>query len=82
MTAKPVDKERLHGLDAVRASALLLGIWLHASMSFWAPPGVCGSPDPRVTARKRTPSFELIRRIHLISESRSFDPKEAPHQCS
>jgi hypothetical protein len=39
-------------------------------------------PAREVTARKRTPSFELIRRIHLISESRSFDPKEAPHQCS
>jgi peptidoglycan/LPS O-acetylase OafA/YrhL len=45
MTATPVDKERLHGLDAVRAFALLLGIWLHASMSFWPPPGVWATQD-------------------------------------
>lgn len=30
----PVPQERLHGLDAVRALALILGVVLHASMSF------------------------------------------------
>ena len=30
----PATSERLHALDAVRAIALLLGIWLHASLSF------------------------------------------------
>ena len=29
--------ERLHALDAVRAAALLLGIVLHATMSFFLP---------------------------------------------
>lgn len=29
--------DRLHALDAVRAGALLLGLWLHASMSFFLP---------------------------------------------
>jgi peptidoglycan/LPS O-acetylase OafA/YrhL len=32
------NAERLHALDAVRAGALLLGVVLHASMSFWPLP--------------------------------------------
>jgi glucans biosynthesis protein C len=32
--SQPLEPERLHALDAVRAFALLLGIWLHASLSF------------------------------------------------
>ncbi|MFO1493550.1 MAG: acyltransferase family protein [Lysobacterales bacterium] len=39
--------ERLHALDAVRAGALLLGLWLHASMSFFLPlPVADASPSP------------------------------------
>lgn len=36
MTASEIDRsERLHGLDALRGGALLLGLVLHASMSFF-----------------------------------------------
>ena len=35
-TPVPPSGERLHGLDAVRAIALLLGLVVHASMS-WLP---------------------------------------------
>src|SRR5436305_1957543 len=34
MTAPSAPSERLHALDAARASALLLGIAFHATMSF------------------------------------------------
>jgi ABC-type multidrug transport system ATPase subunit len=34
-TALPTPSDRLHGLDAARAGALLLGIVLHATMSFF-----------------------------------------------
>jgi glucan biosynthesis protein C len=44
--------ERLHGLDAVRAFALLLGVALHASMS-WMPNAkyfwIVADADPSVT---------------------------------
>ncbi|MCB1588887.1 MAG: acyltransferase family protein, partial [Xanthomonadales bacterium] len=36
-TATPTATDRLHALDAARALALLLGIALHASMSFFLP---------------------------------------------
>ena len=32
---RPTTPDRLHALDAVRAGALLLGIVLHATMSFF-----------------------------------------------
>lgn len=39
--------DRLHALDAVRAGALLLGLWLHASMSFFLPvPVADAAPSP------------------------------------
>jgi len=45
----PVDRNRLHGLDAVRGFALLLGVALHATMSYL--PGsqywwIVGDTDP------------------------------------
>src|SRR5262245_45487292 len=36
MAQEPVDTSRIHGLDALRAIALLLGIVLHGAMSFIA----------------------------------------------
>ena len=39
------QNERLHALDAVRALALLLGIVLHASMSFLPGPQIWASQD-------------------------------------
>ena len=33
--SETVQSERLHGLDALRGAALLLGVLLHASMSFF-----------------------------------------------
>ncbi|WP_312735809.1 acyltransferase family protein [Brevundimonas sp.] len=39
MTASEIDRsERLHGLDALRAAALLLGVVLHATLSFFPAP--------------------------------------------
>ncbi|MCA0367205.1 MAG: acyltransferase family protein [Proteobacteria bacterium] len=39
MTAYEIDRsERLHGLDALRAAALLLGVVLHATLSFFPTP--------------------------------------------
>ena len=39
MTASEIDRsERLHGLDALRAAALLLGVVLHATLSFFPTP--------------------------------------------
>lgn len=35
LSASPTPPERLHGLDALRAGALLLGVVLHASLSFF-----------------------------------------------
>lgn len=39
---------RIHGFDALRAFALLLGVWLHASLPYVLPPGawVLGSATP------------------------------------
>ena len=67
MTAKPVDKERLHGLDAVRAFALLLGIWLHASMSFWAPPGVWATQDRSTGTAAYILGFHYIHMFRLAA---------------
>jgi glucan biosynthesis protein C len=44
--------ERLHALDAVRGGALLLGIAVHSSMSFW--------PVPFWPIRDNDPSSELL----------------------
>jgi peptidoglycan/LPS O-acetylase OafA/YrhL len=67
MMAKPVDKERLHGLDAVRACALLLGIWLHASMSFWAPPGVWVTQDRSSGTAAYILGFHYIHMFRLAA---------------
>ena len=67
MTATPVDKERLHGLDAVRAFALLLGIWLHASMSFWAPPGVWVTQDRSSGTAAYILGFHYIHMFRLAA---------------
>lgn len=37
-TLQPAARERFHALDALRAGALLLGVAMHASMSFWPVP--------------------------------------------
>ena len=37
LISKAEQGERLHGLDALRAGALLLGVVLHASLSFVPP---------------------------------------------
>ena len=44
--------ERLHALDAVRGGALLLGIVVHLSMSFW--------PIPLWPIRDNDPSSALL----------------------
>lgn len=49
LPASPADGERLHGLDALRGLALLLGLVVHASMAFM--PGakafwIAHDPDP------------------------------------
>jgi glucans biosynthesis protein C len=59
--------ERLHGLDAVRASALLLGIWLHASMSFWAPPGVWATVDRSTGTAAYILGFHYIHMFRLAA---------------
>jgi glucan biosynthesis protein C len=38
LTPLPAEAERYHGLDALRAGAMLLGILLHGAMSFMQPP--------------------------------------------
>ncbi len=59
--------ERLHALDAVRGGALLLGIVLHMSMSFW--------PVPFWPIRDSQPSPELFTSflvIHIFRMSLFF----------
>ena len=46
------NTERLHALDAVRGGALLLGIIVHMSMSFW--------PIPLWPIRDNDPSGALL----------------------
>ncbi len=44
--SSPAATERLHALDAIRSFALLLGIVLHATMSFFLPiPALDNSPS-------------------------------------
>ena len=38
LTASPLSDDRLHGLDALRGIALLLGVVLHTLMSFFPVP--------------------------------------------
>ena len=52
MSASEIDRsERLHGLDALRGGALLLGVVLHGAMSFFPTQiWICllyTSPSPR-----------------------------------
>jgi peptidoglycan/LPS O-acetylase OafA/YrhL len=50
--------ERLHALDAVRGGALLLGIVVHMSMSFW--------PIPLWPIRDNDPSSELLTSFFVL----------------
>ena len=50
--------ERLHALDAVRGGALLLGIVVHLSMSFW--------PIPFWPIRDNAPSSELLTMFGVL----------------
>ena len=59
--------ERLHALDAVRGGALLLGIAVHLSMSFW--------PVPFWPIRDNDPSSELLTSfvvLHIFRMSLFF----------
>ena len=49
MSHIPSTGERLHGLDAVRAIALLLGVVLHASLSYFPVP-IWPVPDPATSS--------------------------------
>ncbi|HEV2081254.1 MAG TPA: acyltransferase family protein [Brevundimonas sp.] len=53
--------ERLHGLDAVRAIALLLGVVLHASLSYFPTP-IWPVPDPETSSG----AYVLMFAIHLF----------------
>ena len=48
--AAPTGGERLHGLDALRAAALLGGVVLHSSLHYLMPPGVwaVGTREPQL----------------------------------
>lgn len=54
----PQNAERLHALDAVRGGALLLGIIVHLSMSFW--------PIPLWPIRDIDPSSALLTSFGVI----------------
>jgi peptidoglycan/LPS O-acetylase OafA/YrhL len=54
----PENNERLHALDAVRGGALLLGIVVHMSMSFW--------PIPLWPIRDNDPSSALLVSFGVI----------------
>ncbi|MFL5297298.1 MAG: acyltransferase family protein [Phenylobacterium sp.] len=55
MTSSTSAVERLHGLDAVRGYALLLGVVFHATMSF-----ISGHPIWVVTDAHRTPALGAV----------------------
>src|ERR1039458_9761101 len=67
MTAKPLDKERLHGLDAGPAFAPLLGILLHPSMSVLAPPGVWATHDRSTGTAAYILGFHYIHMFRLAA---------------
>ena len=46
MTVESAQQERLHGLDAVRGYALLLGVVFHATLSFLPGPAIWPVSDP------------------------------------
>jgi len=60
MATTPASEPRLHALDAVRAGALLLGIVLHATMSFFLP----------VPAQDVSRSATLAAGFHVIHSFR------------
>jgi peptidoglycan/LPS O-acetylase OafA/YrhL len=55
---KPQNTDRLHALDAIRGGALLLGIVVHMSMSFW--------PIPLWPIRDNDPSSFLLTSFGVI----------------
>jgi glucan biosynthesis protein C len=66
VTAPPKPQARLHALDAVRAAALLLGIVLHATLSFV--PGVADAPQlwPIADAQQSHVAGLLMYVIHVF----------------
>ncbi|MDP2380523.1 MAG: acyltransferase family protein, partial [Pseudohongiella sp.] len=60
-----IHENRLHALDAVRASALLLGIVLHATMSFFL-------PIPAMDVSQSTTLAVLFYVIHMFRMSLFF----------
>ncbi|HET7794540.1 MAG TPA: acyltransferase family protein [Rhizobacter sp.] len=67
---EPAASQRLHGLDAVRAAALLLGICLHAALSFL--PGVDPLVWPITDTQKSVPLGLLSFLIHVFRMSVFF----------
>ena len=58
----PAPTERLHALDALRAVAMMLGVWLHAALPF-----VAGVPFffwPFLEQTKSTPLARSVTVIH------------------
>jgi glucan biosynthesis protein C len=67
---EPAPADRLHGLDAVRAAALLLGICLHATLSFL--PGLDPLVWPISDTQKSAPLGLLSFVIHVFRMSVFF----------
>ena len=65
-----MNEQRLHALDAVRAVALLLGIFLHASLSFI--PGISAEVWPISDVQKSTPLALASFLIHLFRMAAFF----------
>ncbi|MBC7995778.1 MAG: acyltransferase family protein, partial [Rhizobacter sp.] len=68
--AEPAAQPRLHALDAVRAAALLLGIALHATLSFI--PELDNKLWPVSDTQKSTALAILMFLIHIFRMSVFF----------
>ncbi|MBU1323763.1 MAG: acyltransferase family protein [Alphaproteobacteria bacterium] len=67
MSHTPSPGDRLHGLDAVRAIALLLGVVLHASLSYFPTP-IWPVPD----AETSSGTYVVMFAIHLFRMTAFF----------
>ncbi len=67
MTSAATPPDRLHGLDALRAGALLLGVVLHASLSFFPQPAWIVADDSRSVG-----AAVLFFAIHLFRMTAFF----------
>ena len=65
-----MQQVRLHGLDAVRAFALLLGVVLHATMSFW--PGFSAQGWPIADVSTSWTAATIFYVIHMFRMTTFF----------